>query len=424
MPTVYLSQLSTQSKTIVKKISDQIQSYLEKDSVLIGDNRKNFNPQEIRDRLTSCEVLIVVITDEAGSNSNILISNRIRFEIVTAINLDLIIIPLLIDEAQLPNKGQMPGALQGLLNNKFYRLSALTWFEDMEHLLEDIQDELDFKKDVEEKLSQPMPINFPIQEGLDDIKIEPTHLGLEFSGALEMQKTIDQETNSLEEARSNNDRNLEQKALSALGLAFTRLGQIQKAIQYFEEQLIIVRKQDDTNNLCELLANLGDAFAVSGNIEKAKNYYEEQLAIANTMGHLAYVGSSYNGLGFVHVKRNEFPKAIECYLKALDVYQELKDHDKALELLVGIGLNYQKIGDLKKTCEYLERALEVSKYVENRREEARLLLDLAEVHIQQGSNEQAKIYLDRVEETLNGLNETWAESLKLHINYLREVSNR
>ena len=422
MPTFYLSQLSPQSGTVIKKIADQIQSCREENSVLIGDNRKDFNPQETRDRLTNCEVLIVVIEDKAGPSSNIHISNRIRFEVVTAINLDLIIIPLLIDEAQLPEKEQMPGALQNLLNNKSYRLRSVSWFEDMDYLLEEIQEELDFKMDVEKKLSQPVPENFPIEDRADENLVEPTRLGLEFSGALEIKNIINLETNKLEEARRKKNHYLEQRSLSSLGLCFARLGQTKKAIQYFEEQLEIVRKQDDTNNLCELLANLGDAYAVSGNIERARKYYEEQLAIANAMGYLSHVGSSNNGLGFVHVKRNEFLKAIECYLKALDVYQELKNHDKALELLVGIGLNHQKLGNFEKTCEYLERALDTSKYVENWKEEARLLIDLAEVHAKQGNHEQAKIYLGRAEEKLNVQNGSWTEQLKRHIIHLRKTA--
>ena len=427
MPTVYLSLWSAESEPAGQKIADQIQSFLEKDSVLIGDN--GFIPQKIRDDLARCEVLIVVIAEEAESSSKFLMaehvmSERIRFEVVTAINLDLMIIPLLIDDAQLPEKRNMPGILKHLLDCKSYRLRTVSWFEDMHHLLEEIQEELDFRKDVEKKLSQSAPHNFPIRDGLDKQLGEPPRLGLEFSGALEIQKVIDLETYNLEEARRKHDRNLEQKALSALGLIFTRLGQIQKAIQYFEEQLEIVREQDDSRKICELLANLGDAFAVSGNIERARNYYEEQLALGNTRGHLSHVGSSYNGLGFLHVKKNEILKAIKCYVKALEVYYEFKDHDKALELLVGIGLNYQKLGNLEKTCEYLEQALDTSRYIENRREEARLLADLAEVHAQRGNHGRVKVYLDQAEETLNVLNESWADSLKQRIIHLREASSR
>lgn len=427
MPTVYLSPLSSQSEPAVEKIADQFESYLEKNSVLIAHNSEKFIPQKIRDGLARCKVLIVVIAEERELSSILMAENviaeRIRFEVVTAINLDLIIVPLLIDDAQLPDKQNIPGTLKHLLNCRTYRVRMMSWFEDIHHLMEEILEELEFRKDVEKKLSQSDAQNLPIEGGLDEPHVEPTRLGLEFPGAQEIQKMIDMETFNLKEARSEGDRNLEQKALSALGLAFTRLGQTQKAIKYFEEQLEILRKQNDPKGMCELLANLGDAFAISGNIERARNYYEEQLAIATTNGYLSHMGSSHNGLGFVHVKKNEILEAIECYIKALDVYQELKDHDKALELLVGIGLNYQKLGDIEKTCEYLERALDTAKYVENRREEASLLVDLSEIYFQMGSHEQVKQYLNQVEEILKLQNESWADSLKQRIIHLREESN-
>ena len=280
---------------------------------MIGDHREGFIPQKIRDGLARCEVLIVVITEETESSPILMaehgMGERIRFEVATAIHLDLMIIPLLIDDAQLPEKRNMPGTLKHLLDCKSYPLRTGSWFEDMDQLLEEIEEELDFRKDVEKKLSQPVPHNFPIRDSSDEQP--PTPLGLEFSGALNIHKVIGLETHNLEEARRKRNRNLEQKALSALGLIFTRLGQIQKAIQYFEEQLEIVREQDDSKELCELLANLGDAFAVSGNIERARNYYEEQLALGNTRGNLSHVGSSYNALGFVHVNQNEILKSIK-----------------------------------------------------------------------------------------------------------------
>ena len=67
-----------------------------------------------------------------------------------------------------------------------------------------------------------------------------------------------------------------------------------------------------------MLANLGDAYEVSGNIDRAKNYYEEQRVFAESKGLHAYVGTSYNGIGFVFVKQGKIEKAIVCYFIALD----------------------------------------------------------------------------------------------------------
>ena len=117
MPTVYLSLWSAESGPAGQKIADESQSFLKNGSVLIGDAREGFIPQKIRDGLARCKVLIVVIAEEAGPSSKFLMaehgmSERVRFEVVTAINLDLMIIPLLIDDAQLPDKGNMPGAMK------------------------------------------------------------------------------------------------------------------------------------------------------------------------------------------------------------------------------------------------------------------------------------------------------------------------
>ena len=99
---------------------------------------------------------------------------------------------------------------------------------------------------------------------------------------------------------------------------------------------------------------MGDAYAVSGNIDRAKNYYEEQRVLAESKGLHAFVGPSYNGVGFVLVKQGKIELAIGCYFKALESYRNFEDYDKQLELLVGIGLNYQKIEQWGKAIECLE----------------------------------------------------------------------
>ena len=197
--------------------------------------------------------------------------------------------------------------------------------------------------------------------------IQPLGLGLKFSGALELRRVIESERFNLEETRRLRDRAGEKNALSALALAFTELGQTQRTIQYFQEELVIVREAEDVEEECGLLASLGDAFAISGNIEVAKKHYEEQLLRADAKGFRAFVGSAYNGLGYVFVKQDKIESAIECYLKALVIYREFENHDKELELLVGIGLNYQKTGALEQAVECYEQALQAAKYIESKK---------------------------------------------------------
>ncbi len=430
MSMFYFSWVSRESEPVVERLTTACESFLEGKCIL-GSERDGFVPEKIKKSLAVCDALFVVIEGESSSTERSesligdrLLNERLRFEIVTAMNLDLLIVSLLIDDVILPEKQNAPGAWKRLLECKSYRLRNAFWSEDLHQFLEDVEEELDFKREVEEKLSQSIYQNYRDLTDAEGRPLQPIGLGLEFSGALELRRVIESERFNLEEARRLGDRAREKNALSALGLAFTKLSQTQRAIQCFQEQLVIVREAENVEEECELLASLGDAFAISGDIEAAKTYYQEQLLRADSNGLRAFVGSAYNGLGYVYVKQDKITRAIECYLKALAIYREFENHEKELELLVGIGLNYQKAGELERTAEYLELALNAAKYLENRKEEAHLLLDLGDTYYRLRDHERVNIYLDRAEEVLSFHEELWAVTLRDRLIALRESLNR
>ena len=430
MPTFYFSWVSRKSEPVVERIAAACATFLEGKCVL-GSERDGFVPEKIKNSLAHCDALFVVIGEESstaeksdGPIGDRLLHERIRFEIVSAMNMNLLIVPLLIDDAVLPEKKSAPGALKRLLECKSYRLRHAFWSEDLHQLLEDIDEELEFKKQVEQKLSQSILENYRDLTDSEGKPLRPLGLGLEYSGALELRRVIESERFNLEEARRNGDRTGEKNALSVLGLAFTQLGQTQRAIHYFREQLEIVREIDDVEEECGLLANLGDASAILGDIDTAKSYYQEQLLRADSKGHRIFIGSAYNGLGYVYVKQDQISKAIECYLKALEIYREFNDHDKELEMLVGIGLNYQKLGELEQTAEFFEAALDAARYLENRKEEAHILADLGDAYTRLENPQRVSLYLSRAEEILAGREEPWAVSLKNRLVAVRDSMHR
>jgi len=430
MPKLYFSLCAGDSAPLAQKMAAECEAFLEGECVLVQEH-ETFPPEQIGKTLARCDVLILVLGGGAGSSRSAeglsnpgQLNERARMEIISAVNQDLLIVPLLVDDAQLPDRKNAPGALKRLMDCKPYRVRTALWFEDLHCLLEDIQEEMDFKREVERKLSQSVQTNYLGPVDSDGKPLPPQKWGAESSDALKLRRVIEAERFNLKEARRKRDRTGEKNALSALGLAFTQLGQVQKAIEYFEEQLVVVREMKNFEEECGLLANLGDACAVSGHIERAKACYEEQLCHADDRGYRSHVASALNGLGFVRVKQNKIPQAIECYSKALTIYRELENHDKELELLVGIGLNYKKLGDLKQTVRFLEQALEISKFLENRKEEARVLIDLAEVNFKLGNCEPIGGYLDRADEILSITEAPWAAPWKQCLATLRKSLNQ
>jgi tetratricopeptide (TPR) repeat protein len=425
MSLIYFSSSSSLAENFSMRIADQCESCLEVECV-VPSLRNKFSQQKTRDNIEACDVLIVVINNHITSDVlgfNLIDNERIRFEIISAINLDIITIPVLINDAKLPEKGNVPGALKKLINCKSYCLRSVSWMEDMELLLENLEEELGFINEVKQKLSESVKVNYQRLEIFNSKKTEQVKVDLESSDAMQLRKVIEAETIFLQKAHGIGDFNAEKKALSTLGFAYTRLGQTQKAIHYFEEQLKISRKLGKPEEVCGLLANLGDAYAVSGNINQARSFYEEQRLLAESKCLPAHAGSSYNGLGHVYVKQEKIELAINCYLKALASYRNLENHEKQLELLVGIGLNYQKLEQWEKTLEFCIQALDVAKYLENRKEEVQLRVDLAETYCNLDKREFAESQLRLAEESLKSIQEPLSAILKRRVDKLRTSQN-
>ena len=424
MSSIYFSSSSPLAEIFSHKIAHHSESFLEAKCKVSAYNQ-NISKQKIKTQIEGCDVLIVVVCadpsppEEDISAYNLIDNEQIRFEIISAMNQDILIVPILIDDAKLPEKNNVPGALKKLLDCRFHHLRTVFWSEDIENFLEHLEEELSFIKEVKGKLTESVEVNYQRLAKIDGLNSKNNKVDLESSDFLQVRKIIEAETIFLQKARGIADREAEKNALSALALAYSRLGQTRKAIQYFQEQLNISQEFENFEEVCDLLANLGDAYAVSGNIDQAKNYYEEQRVLAESKGLHAYVGTSYNGIGFVFVKQGKIEHAIDCYFKALESYRELEDDDKQLELLVGIGLNYRKLEQWEKAIECLEQALAIAKYIEHRKEEIQIRVDLAEIFFKIEKRDLAISQIEEAEMDLKNIKAAWSTSLMRRIKSLR-----
>ena len=129
MPLIYFSSSTPSAETFSNKIASQIQSYL-KAQYIIPSYDQEFSKQKIIEKIEGCDVLIVVCADpysqdEDVSACNLIDNQRIRFEIVSAMNQDILIVPVLIDDAKLPEKDNVPGALKKLIDCRSHRLRTI-----------------------------------------------------------------------------------------------------------------------------------------------------------------------------------------------------------------------------------------------------------------------------------------------------------
>ena len=137
MSSIYFSSSSPLAETFSHKIARQSESFLEAECKVSNYNH-DISKQRRKSEIESCDVLIVVVcsdssqTEDDISAYNLIDNEQIRFEIISAINQDILIIPILIDDAKLPEKDNVPGALIKLLYFRSLQQRTIFWSENME----------------------------------------------------------------------------------------------------------------------------------------------------------------------------------------------------------------------------------------------------------------------------------------------------
>ena len=221
MPLIYFSSSSPFAETFSNKIASQGRSVLEAECIISSFDQET-SKQNLKEQIEDCDVLIVVVCSDPGSKGedvsayNLIDNEKIRFEIVCAMNKDILIVPVLIDDAKLPERDNVPGALKKLLDCTSHRLRTVFWEEDLENLLEHLEEEITFVNEVKEKLTESVEVNYQRLADLDGQNSKKEKVDLESSDFMQVRKMIEAETIFLQKARGIGDKKAEKNALSAL----------------------------------------------------------------------------------------------------------------------------------------------------------------------------------------------------------------
>ena len=91
-------------------------------------------------------------------------------------------------------------------------------------------------------------------------------------------------------------------------------------------------------------------------------YANQALTLANSLPNgvgRGWTSSSNNAIGVVYFQQGNYPKALDYYLKALKIDEELNDKSGMADILVNIGIFYKDQGDYPKALDYYFKALKI-----------------------------------------------------------------
>jgi tetratricopeptide (TPR) repeat protein len=105
-------------------------------------------PEKIKSALAECRALLAVIgprwltlQDEGGRRRLDLENDYLRLEIATALAQNLLVIPMLVQGAKIPNREYLPEPLQALADKNAYELSDSHWDQDVARLVSVLQEQ-------------------------------------------------------------------------------------------------------------------------------------------------------------------------------------------------------------------------------------------------------------------------------------------
>ncbi len=175
--------------------------------------------------------------------------------------------------------------------------------------------------------------------------------------------------------------------------AWSLMGNVQydlpTALEKFQKALEIFRQYGARGGEANSLEGIGVVYLRQGEHQRALQYLQQTLALRQALGDKEAMGYTLAYLGDLHISMKQPVKALEIYLKALAIYQEV---DKQLgthalpSLLQNIAGSYFQIGQYQTALSYYQQLLRI---YDRGLLHAQVLNNIGVVYINMGSYAQA-----------------------------------
>ena len=160
---------------------------------------------------------------------------------------------------------------------------------------------------------------------------------------------------------------------NSIGYIHYLQGIYDKAFEYYLKSLKIYEESGDTKGMAKCYCNIGIIYQEQESYDKAFEYFFKSLKIyeksVNKKGMAdcyILVGITYDYLGNLSdAKKNEaqtrqnYNKALEYYLKALNIYEESGNKKDVVVCFSNMGIIYREQGNYDKALEYYLKALKI-----------------------------------------------------------------
>lgn len=195
-------------------------------------------------------------------------------------------------------------------------------------------------------------------------------------------------------------------SLINLGLIYNHQGNVLKALDLYHSSLKIREEIGDEEGAAISLNNIAFIYNHQGEVNKALETYNKVLKIQKSINDQRGIGSTLNNISTIYRDKGEMTKAFECLQSALKINTELNDKKGMASCLSNLAFVYRADGDPlcvedKETCQkkslakaldcYL-KALKIYESYKEKRGMAACYTNIAVVKEKQGLHNEAISY--------------------------------
>jgi tetratricopeptide (TPR) repeat protein len=140
-----------------------------------------------------------------------------------------------------------------------------------------------------------------------------------------------------------------------------------KGIEYGEKGLELAKKINWKKGEAYCYNSLGVVYSSGkSNYPKALEYYHKALDVYEEIGNKFNISVIFGNIALVYQNLSDYPKALEYFQKAIKIDEELGNKSGVARHLGNIGINYANQSDYPKALEYYHKSLEINEELGNK----------------------------------------------------------
>jgi serine phosphatase RsbU (regulator of sigma subunit)/tetratricopeptide (TPR) repeat protein len=168
-----------------------------------------------------------------------------------------------------------------------------------------------------------------------------------------------------------------------------------KAIEYALQGIKLAKAQSNLLAEAQSYNNLGSGYQSKGEYENAMNAYIKALGIHEQLNNESGCAIVYANIGFIFRQQQNYSKAIAFHRKALGIHQKINENDLAAGCMVNIGNVYYNKGDYDSAIVQYTEALSIYQRLGDKASIATIENNIGAIYFEKKDYEKANEYFLR-----------------------------